>query len=87
MGADKTLEINPHHEAMQSFLQKVIDYNALTDDDEAKKKLKQECIDIGFIYLEMAYINASGQVLNALSLTKKLNRITNRNLGRDANAG
>lgn len=35
----------------------------------------------------MAYINASGQVLNAISLTKKLNRITNRNLGRDANAG
>lgn len=35
----------------------------------------------------MAYINASGQVLNAISLTKKLNRITNRNLGKDANAG
>lgn len=35
----------------------------------------------------MAQINASGQVLNALSLTKKLNRITNRNLGKDAKAG
>lgn len=26
-------------------------------------------------------------MLNAISLTKKLNRITNRNLGKDANAG
>lgn len=35
----------------------------------------------------MAYINASGQVLNVLNLTKKLNRITNKNLGKDAKAG
>jgi hypothetical protein len=49
MGADKTLELNPHHEAIQSFRQKVIDYNALGEDDDQKKKLKQECIDIGFI--------------------------------------
>jgi len=87
MGADKTLELNAHHEAIQAFREKIMNYNQMTEDDDAKKKLKQECIDLGFIYLEMAYINASGQVLNAISLTKKLNRITNRNLGRDANAG
>lgn len=34
----------------------------------------------------MAYINASGQVLNPNNLTKKLNRISNRNLGVDAKA-
>lgn len=49
MGADKTLEINPHHEAIQAFLIKVQTYNDLEDEDEQKKKLKQECVDLGFI--------------------------------------
>lgn len=59
----------------------------MSEESDEYKNLKQECIDIGWIYLEYAYINASGSVLNPLSLTKKLNRITNRNLGVDAKAG
>jgi len=49
MGADKTLELNAHHEAIQAFREKIMNYNAMTEDDDAKKKLKQECIDLGFI--------------------------------------
>lgn len=52
--SDKTLELNPHHEAVQAFLEKVQNLNKLNDQEsEEYKDLKQECIDIGWIYLEM----------------------------------
>jgi len=49
MGADKSLELNPHHEAMQAFLIKIQHLNDMSEDDDSKKKLKQECVDLGFI--------------------------------------
>jgi len=56
MGAEKTLELNPHHEAIQAFLGKVVNLAELEQggDEEAHKRAKQECVDLGFIYLEMA---------------------------------
>jgi len=86
--SDKNLELNPHHEAVQAFLNKVVQFNARSDtDSEEWKSDKQDLIDIGWIYLEMGYINASGSVLNPLNLTKKLNRISNKNLGLESKAG
>jgi len=52
--SDKNLELNPHHEAVQAFLNKVVQFNARSDtDSEEWKSDKQDLIDIGWIYLEM----------------------------------
>lgn len=42
------LELNPHHEAIQAFLQKVHKYNDMPDDED-KAAVKQECVDLGWI--------------------------------------
>lgn len=53
--SDKTLELNPHHEAIQAFLEKVKDLNQIEDQESDEyKNTKQDLIDVGWIYLEMA---------------------------------
>lgn len=47
--SDKTLELNPHHEAIQAFLEKVKGMQELDHETEDYKTLKQECIDLGWI--------------------------------------